>query len=227
MATYAFTLVVDGIAVSDYDRIQNLYSDELELIVASVDGLTQIDFIVDACDSEHAVKRALDHLAVDPAINVVRIDVDLVNTPEIADRLDRGREAVRLWISGARRAGEAFPTHYAVVGNQKVWTWSSVHAWALNARLIDDEFDRPLDERCVVWMNGQLALRAGGGSPRVLPLREFLDKRFVPTNDQVRGAVVGFRVDLRRWEGGYGGPEFEAVGEGLVATVLGRKSVRA
>jgi hypothetical protein len=57
------------------------------------------------------------------------IDDDLVDLSEIAARVGRSREAVRLWSSGKRGAG-GFPLPVGVLpGSVKVWDWSSVNSW--------------------------------------------------------------------------------------------------
>jgi predicted DNA-binding transcriptional regulator AlpA len=57
------------------------------------------------------------------------IDDDLVDLSEIAARVGRSREAIRLWSSGKRGAG-GFPLPVGVLpGSVKVWDWSSVNSW--------------------------------------------------------------------------------------------------
>jgi hypothetical protein len=57
------------------------------------------------------------------------IDDDLVDISEIAARVGRSREAVRLWSSGQRGSG-GFPLPVGVLpGSVKVWDWSSVNSW--------------------------------------------------------------------------------------------------
>jgi predicted DNA-binding transcriptional regulator AlpA len=57
------------------------------------------------------------------------IDDDLVDLSEIAARVGRSREAIRLWSTGKRGAG-GFPLPVGVLpGSVKVWDWSSVNTW--------------------------------------------------------------------------------------------------
>jgi hypothetical protein len=62
------------------------------------------------------------------------IDDDLVDLSEIAARVGRSREAVRLWSSGKRGAG-GFPLPVGVLpGSVKVWDWSSVNSWLVRSQ---------------------------------------------------------------------------------------------
>ncbi|OIQ94675.1 hypothetical protein GALL_233330 [mine drainage metagenome] len=156
MSTFAFTATVTGLDLDDVDQLEALRTGAFVLVPGEIDGVTSISVEVDAPSGEEALKALVDHVArVAPNLTFVRVDEDLVNIPEVALRLDLSREAVRLLVSGARGDGD-FPRHRTIVGQQKLWAWSEVHAWAqVHGRLSDDE-PNPLDAACVDWFNGQL-----------------------------------------------------------------------
>ena len=48
---------------------------------------------------------------------------------DIADRLERSRESIRLWITGERGPG-AFPLpQHNALGRSRLWRWSQVLDW--------------------------------------------------------------------------------------------------
>jgi hypothetical protein len=64
-----------------------------------------------------------------PAAVPLRVDQDLVSVSDIARRVGRTREYVRLLVDGKRGPG-GFPAPIGVVGDgTKVWPWSVVLEW--------------------------------------------------------------------------------------------------
>lgn len=63
---------------------------------------------------------------------------DMVNAAEISHRAGVSREAVRLWIQGARGAGD-FPPPAARVGKSPVWSWLDVAEWLLRGARVESE----------------------------------------------------------------------------------------
>lgn len=63
-----------------------------------------------------------------PEAKPLRVARNLVNIPEIAERVGVSRQAVRNWSSGERRDG-SFPMPIDIVGEQKIWEWGAVNAW--------------------------------------------------------------------------------------------------
>ena len=71
---------------------------------------------------------------------VVRVQQDLVNAVEIAERVGVNRETVRLWREGKRKAD--FPLHYCNVGVSLIWNWPDVLDWLRsNNQQIDDFYN--------------------------------------------------------------------------------------
>lgn len=166
MPTFAFTATVTGLSLDAIDQLDALYTDDFVIVPAEVDGVTSISVEIDAPTGEVAFKTFRDHLAeTAPTVVVTRVDDDLVNIPEIADRLDLTRQAVTMLVSGARGDG-MFPAHRAVIGTQKVWPWANVFAWATVTGRLPEGMPHPVDETCVTWINGQLVPSDALGSQR-------------------------------------------------------------
>lgn len=156
MPTFAFTATVTGLDLDDIDQLDGLLTGSFVVVPGEIDGVTSLSVEIGAASGEDALKALVDHIAhVEPRLTLVRVDEDLVNIPEIAVRLDLSREAVRLLACGERGDGD-FPRHRTIVGQQKLWTWADVHAWALVHGRVAAEEPHPLDTPCVDWFNGQL-----------------------------------------------------------------------
>jgi hypothetical protein len=163
MTTFAFTASVTGLDLNSPEQLDRLYTDDFMLQPSAVDGVTSIDVEIDADSGEAALQTFLDHVA-GAGVRVTRVLEDLVNVPEIAERLNVNRETVRTWVSGSRGPAD-FPSHRMVIGNQKLWTWNAVHAWALmNCRVTEGETE-PLDDSCVDWVNGLIATATAEPKP--------------------------------------------------------------
>ena len=99
-------------------------------IVSEAGGLTTVRASVRAPGPAAAVSRLVERVtkAVPPTVPV-RVDQDLVSVNDIAKRLVRTRESVRLLVDGKRGPGR-FPPPVGVVGDGiKVWPWSEVRDW--------------------------------------------------------------------------------------------------
>lgn len=159
MTVYTFSAAVDGVDINDTAQVAALHSDEMDIYPSSIDGVVSIEFELDADCGEEAVRLALKHFNSSlPHGRVVRIDEGLVNATEIGERLVVSRETVRLWATGARREG--FPNPRAVLsGGLRLWTWSAIYSWAESLGKLPAEVIRPIDDACVDWFNGQLAIK--------------------------------------------------------------------
>jgi hypothetical protein len=70
----------------------------------------------------------------------IRVNLDLVGIPEIADYAGVNPETVRLWSTGKRKAN--FPKHYIGIGASSYWLWSEVAEWLReNGYKIDPTYD--------------------------------------------------------------------------------------
>lgn len=145
MREHEFTLVIDG-PVQDEAVLDKLFTIGCsDATVGSVDGVGYADFHRKAKSFAQAVLSALQDVESVPELRVIRVEPDdLVTMAEIAERLDRSRESVRLLVSGQRGAGD-FPAPVSHLRSRsRLWRWSEVAEWAeagtpeerQNARLV-------------------------------------------------------------------------------------------
>jgi hypothetical protein len=127
-STYSFTLILD--------RDPELLMDELyeagcdDALFGVIDEAGYADFDREAPSMEEAIVSAIQ--AIDGVgLNVVRIEPDdLVTASEIAERLGRSRESIRLLIERKRGKGD-FPSPYTHMRDRnRLWRWSDVADWA-------------------------------------------------------------------------------------------------
>lgn len=154
MSTYSIIAIIEGFELEN--TFQNAYLDEQDYVsvVGETFGVMTIDVSIQSPSPVEAI-RQLRHDLKTINVSILRVDPDLVNTSEIARRLDVSRETVRLWSLGRRRAG--FPSPYSDVGDSQIWRWAHVWEWAVGQHLPIDGDERPLPADCVDMINGDLA----------------------------------------------------------------------
>ena len=120
-----------GEIVRDFDELADKLADLIDGTLAEHDGVRYVIAGDEGDPIDVAVRLAT---AVAEVTNVsVEVDEDLVDLTEIANRIGRSRESVRLWSLGRRGPG-GFPTPLGILpGSVKVWDWGSVHAWVRRA----------------------------------------------------------------------------------------------
>lgn len=154
MHTFAFSVTVSGLDIDNTEQLDTLIATaDFILIAGDTDGVTSLDVEIDATSGEEALKRFVDYLLAYPEVKIERVSEDLVNTSEIALRLDVSRETVRTWAQGARGPAD-FPHHRAIIGGQKIWAWATVYAWASARTRLPEDLPVPVDVACVDWFNG-------------------------------------------------------------------------
>lgn len=161
MATYGFAAVVTGLDVEDFDQLDRLFTEDFDIAPGDMDGVTTLEVEVEASSGEEALKIFHDHICKIEDVTIERIDEDLVNTSEIAVRLDVSRETPRTWANQANDVGIPFPKHRTVVGSpgkpQRLWCWADVYAWVQATGRADlDHLPVPPDSAAVTWFNAQL-----------------------------------------------------------------------
>lgn len=143
MNAYQFALTVADFDLDDDFQNAAIEAFDYVAVVGRTAGITQVDVEIEAESAERALARVIADLR-GIGVTTRRVDLDLVNTSEIADRLGKSRETVRLWSTGGRRQG--FPTPYAVVADSQVWAWSDVYNWATeNGVEVEDVKPIPVD----------------------------------------------------------------------------------
>ncbi len=140
-----FTLIVDGPDLQDDANLAALYAAGCDDATAGRVGTVQyLDFDREAESFPAAVEEAVDAVeGAVPGAQVVHLEPDdLVTMAEIAQRVGRTRESIRLYITGARGPG-GFPapeTHLR--SRHRMWRWSAVAPWLaenLGAAVVVDD----------------------------------------------------------------------------------------
>ncbi len=158
MSTYHFTLIVDGPDLQDQPMIDRLFEAGCDdATVGSSDGVQYVDFDREAGALDDAILSAVDDLEKLEGVEVIRIaDAGLASLADIAARVDRTRESVRLLVSGARGPGN-FPKPVTDPRSRyRLWRWSEVASWFSAYR---GEFPGGADEQLAAMYNAALELR--------------------------------------------------------------------
>lgn len=108
---HEFTLVLEGADELDPSNLDAWFEAGFDdATFAEVDGVGYADFTRRAASAPAAILLAIHQLeSAVPSVRVVRVEPDdLVNASDVARRLERSRESVRLLIAGERGPG-GFP----------------------------------------------------------------------------------------------------------------------
>ncbi len=129
--TFQFTLMVEGRDVLAPDVADALFEAGCDdALVGSVDGISYLDFDREAPSLADAILSAIHDVESVPGVEVTRLaDSDLVSMADIAERLGRTRESVRLLVSGERGAGGFPPPITNPTARYRLWRWTEVAAW--------------------------------------------------------------------------------------------------
>lgn len=155
MREWDFTLIVDGDVMDEVvlDKLAEHGADDATFGVA--DGVAYADFTRTAASLPAAILSAIHDIEGVPGISVLRVEPDdLVTLAEIAERLDRSRESVRLLAAGQRGKGTFPPPVSHLRARSKLWRWSDVARWA---GVLSAEAER--NARYVALLNAALELR--------------------------------------------------------------------
>lgn len=131
MSVFHFTLIVEGPDLQDEARIGALFEAGCDdAAVGQSDGVQFVDFDREAGTLDGAILSAVDDLERLDGVEVVRIaDAGLASLADIAARLGRTRESVRLLVKGARGPG-GFPKPVTDPRSRyRLWRWSDVERW--------------------------------------------------------------------------------------------------
>ena len=158
MASYQFTLIVEGADLQDDERIDALYEHGCDDALAGRShGVQYLDFDREAASVEGAVLSAVADVEGVEGVEVVRIaGAGLVSMADIAARSGRTRESVRLLIEGERGPG-GFPAPVTDPRSRyRLWRSSEVSRW------FETWFGHPLstpDDDALAAINAGLELR--------------------------------------------------------------------
>ena len=126
-STYRVGVVFEGLAHASLGLVSRAFP---EAAVSEAGALTTVRATFSALGPAAAVSRLVERVtkAVPPAVPV-RVDQDLVSVSDIAQRVGRTRESVRLLVDAKRGPG-GFPPPVGVIGDgTRVWPWSVVLDW--------------------------------------------------------------------------------------------------
>jgi hypothetical protein len=136
---HQFTLVLSGIVQIDEELENRVFEAGCDDALLGVrDGVVYLDFDRRADSFEEAIVSAVRDVE-GAELKTAHIEPDdLVNQSQIAERVGRTRESIRLLVSGERGPG-TFPAPISgVKGSMRLWRWSRVAAWLAHEGLLDE-----------------------------------------------------------------------------------------
>ncbi len=155
LSEYEFSLIIAGSLEDDaiLDALFEAGCDDATF--GQVDDVGYADFVREAPSFAAAVRPAIEQVE-STGLRVVRVEPDdLVTMSEIAQRMGRSREGIRLLISGARGPGRFPPPFSHLKARSRFWRWSEVAAWAKR----HDQSVDPGSAAAIAAINAALTLR--------------------------------------------------------------------
>jgi hypothetical protein len=131
---HIFTLIIEGL-IDDADVVDALFQAGCDdATFGSIDGAGFGDFHRRARSFLQAASTAIRQVDSVPGLQVVRMESeDLVTMAEIARRLHRSRESIRLLAADARGRGDFPPPVARIRSRSPLWRWVDVATWAEGA----------------------------------------------------------------------------------------------
>src|SRR5262245_3893733 len=126
---HEFTLVLEGSDVLDPTNLDAWFEAGCDdATFGEVDGIGFADFSREGPAAPGAILSAIEQVeSAVPAVRVIRVEPDdLVNASDIAQRLGRSRESVRLLIAGERGPGGFPPPVSHLKARGRLWRWAEV-----------------------------------------------------------------------------------------------------
>src|SRR5450759_346589 len=165
VVTFNFTLIVEGADLQSPEAQDALYEAGCDdATFGLVDGVQYAEFDREAGSFGQALTSAMVALrrAV-PGVRVVHVEPDeLVTMSEIAERLERSREGIRLLVFGERGPGDFPPPVSHFRTSDRLWRWPDMLRWF--ATRYPDEFgdvlvDTHEDPWITAMVNGYINYR--------------------------------------------------------------------
>jgi hypothetical protein len=161
---YTFALLVAGLDVDDDADCDAFFSAGLDdSMLEDRDGMALATFFRTADSARSALTSAITTIERDvPGATVLRIDEQLMNLNDLADRLGRTTESVRLLATAARGPG-GFPPPAGIIGRGvRVWRWADVRPWLVEHGIAGpDALSETLPPALIAGTNLQLDAAAG------------------------------------------------------------------
>ncbi len=143
MNNYEFSLVLANVRDFNEQLVDCIFEagcDDASLLTRN--GVVYLDFDREATSFTEAVWSAIRQVEsiAQPKIRVDSIQPDdLVTVSEIARRIQKSREYVRLLINGERGTGN-FPLPISGMSQKSmIWSWSRVSQWLFKQGLVSEE----------------------------------------------------------------------------------------
>ena len=153
MPEHNFTLVISGPVDEHLDELFEAGCDDA--LFGETDGVQYGEFDRDAPTLREAIVSAMHQVEAVDGLRVARVEPeDLVTAAEIAERLGRTRESVRLLIAGRRGAGDFPPPISHLRDRNRALAVGGGRGWAGK---LDDE--RYADAVFVAALNAALEWR--------------------------------------------------------------------
>jgi len=126
--TQSFTLALADVRELSDELAEKLYANLPDATLSQRDGVVYVSFDRQRANFATALVGAIRKLER-LGLRVARVVADELVTPsEIASRIGRSRESIRLLIDGDRGPGR-FPPPADVIGRQRFWRWRDVGRW--------------------------------------------------------------------------------------------------
>jgi hypothetical protein len=156
MPVHDFTLVVAGLDPESEELADALFEAGCDdATFGSVDSVGYGDFHREAPTAAEAIDSAIRAVESVVGLGVLRVEPDdLVTLSEIAERLGRTRESVRLLVAGERGPGDFPPPASHLRSRNRLWRWSEVALWAARA-----DPEAAAEAQVVAAINAALELR--------------------------------------------------------------------
>jgi len=163
MSEHQFTLVITG-DLESAEPIDALFEAGCDdATFGTVDHVGYGDFIRESPSLGEAVRSAIQEVESVGDLRVVRVEPDdLVTMNEIAERMGRSRESVRLLIKGARGPGGFPPPVSHLKARSRLWRWSEVAVWS---ERLPEAVD-PRSAALIAMVNAALVLRENASRVR-------------------------------------------------------------
>lgn len=131
MRSYEFTLIVDGPDLQDGEHLDALFESGCDdALVGRSHGVQYLDFDRDAASLQDAILSAIANVESVDGVEVVRIaGAGLVSMADIATRMGRTRESIRLLVEGERGPGSFPPPVNDPRSRYRLWRSSDVTRW--------------------------------------------------------------------------------------------------
>jgi len=176
---YSFSLILAGMTDLSEEQAENIFEAGCDDCTPRVcESVVCLDFDRKGTKPQEAIDSAIRQVTA-AGFTVERIEPDdLVTQAEIARRLERSRESVRLYVQGLRGPGEFPRPVAAATSTSPLWSWREVSRWAAKNNLLTASEES--------WANliQQTNMRLKGG--RATASSEFAVSEHLPAREEAR-----------------------------------------